>query len=615
MRKSADCHAYTAHSMDSETTLMEKIIKKCLPTYDVVRKIGSGVYGSVYLVQDNLKMRAVKIVPIMVERSVSNRSKKALDSKISHDFYAIQEYYQRIKGEYVVEIYDFHLVDKQISKQQAKAYLVILMEYCPSNLLDRILDHYPVPPDEATALMSELASILKNLTDRTGDVFIVKDLKPSNLLITQNDKLVVGDMGGIEKISSMSTSRRAQFTPNWSAPELITHSAAGGVTSLVFSYGFVSYFIWTGSLPYEKVNFSDRLRLMKENGINFSRPDIPVKIRSLIRRCLALNPEDRPGDFNEILQLLVEVAPDTGKYLFRRKTDRMPVHSPGPQANEKQPEYDARPPDPQPTPRKKPARQKPSWSHQPGDTWEEPVVGITFKWIPGGTFRMGCGSWDGEGKKDELPVHEVHIEGFWLGIYPVTQDQWKQVMTNSFWQKVRGSNPSWFKMGGGYPVEQVSWNDARDFTVKLAAINNNRYHFRLPTEAEWEYAARSGGKPEKFPGGKPPEEIAWFSANSGMTTQPVGKLAPNGLGLYDMSGNVYEWCADYYHEDAYRHNGSANPLNGRESARRVIRGGSWSNFPAELRCTYRGSVNQDFKGNFLGTRIVMTPISRKASGA
>jgi formylglycine-generating enzyme required for sulfatase activity len=581
---------------------MESILKRCLPTYEVVRKIGSGVYGSVYLVKDNLKERAVKIVPIMVERSLSNRSKKDLDSKISHDFYAIQEYYQRIKGESVVEIHDFHLVDKQVSKQEAKAYLVILMEYCPQNLLDRILDHYPIPQGEAIGLMEELARILHNLSGRSEDAFIVKDLKPSNLLINQNGKLVVGDLGGIERISSISVSTAAQFTPNWSAPELVTHSAPGGITSLVFSYGFVSYFVWCGSLPYERADFSERLHLIKEKGITFSRSDIPVRIRSLISQCLNIETENRPKDFATIIELLTGDGATPGKNLFRRKTDRKP----GKRAP------DAKHDKPSDVISQEAPRPSAPWSHHAGDTWEDPAIGMKFTWIPCGSFQMGCGSWDGEGKKNELPVHEVSIDGFWLGIYPVTQDQWKQVMANSFWQKVRGNNPSWFKMGGNFPVEQISLNDARDFILKITSINNNRYHFRLPTETEWEYAARSGGRPEKYPGGKAPEEIAWFSTNSGMTTQPVGTLAPNGLGLYDMSGNVYEWCADFYHEDAYGHHAGANPINSREAPRRVIRGGSWCSFLSELRCTYRGSVNQDFRGNFLGMRLVMTPISRRS---
>jgi len=110
---------------------MDKLINKCLPTYDVLNKIGEGVYGSVFHVKDNLKERAVKVVPIMIERSLAFRTPQELDSKISHDFYAVQEYYDKIKGDGVIEIHDFHLMDKKISKQEARAYLVILMEFCP----------------------------------------------------------------------------------------------------------------------------------------------------------------------------------------------------------------------------------------------------------------------------------------------------------------------------------------------------------------------------------------------------------------------------------------------------------------------------------------------------
>jgi formylglycine-generating enzyme required for sulfatase activity len=241
----------------------------------------------------------------------------------------------------------------------------------------------------------------------------------------------------------------------------------------------------------------------------------------------------------------------------------------------------------------------------------EPSIGMVFVWIPTGAFQMGCGTWDGEGNRDEMPVHEVFVDGFWLSKYTVTQHQWKKIVSNSLWQKVRGKNPSWFKCGGLFPVEQVSWHDAQDFIQKLIAVNKGRYHFRLPTEAEWEYACRSGGLPEKFPGDKPLEKIAWYSTNSGMSTHPVGTLEPNGLGLFDMAGNVYEWCADTYSEDAYKHHEYKNPIYSGENPRRVIRGGSWCNFPSELRCTYRASVNADFKGNYLGFRVVMTPMSRK----
>ncbi|MFW5874611.1 MAG: SUMF1/EgtB/PvdO family nonheme iron enzyme, partial [bacterium] len=521
----------------------------------------------------------------------------------------------------VIEIYDFHLVDKQVSKQEARAYLVILMEFCPYNLLDRVLDHFPLPPETAEGLMTELAEILSRLSDRAGDAFIVKDLKPSNLLIDQDNRLIIGDLGGLERISSTSATGSAQFTPNWSAPELITHTGSAGIASLVFSYGFVSYFIWSGSLPHEQESFTERLRKIKGQDLEFTRSDIPFRIQILISRCLNFRPGDRPKDFKTILEYLSgELAeiPTPGKTQKSGGSGGFQVSAARQDKKSADIDLQQHSRSPDQTGQTSHYKQadtgdsyRPYSAHQPGDNWVEPTVGMVFAWIPTGVFQMGCGTWDAEGGRDELPLHEVFIDGFWLGKYPVTQDQWKKVMTGMLWYKVRGKNPSWFKKGDNYPVEQINWHDARDFIQKLTAINKGRYHFRLPTEAEWEYAARSGGGQEKYPGGKNPDKIAWYSANSGMTTHPVGMLEPNRLDLYDISGNVYEWCEDTYHDEAYRHHDYKNPLYSKNGARKVIRGGSWCNFPSELRCSYRASVNPDFKGNYLGLRIVMTPVSRK----
>jgi len=599
---------------------MKKIIKKCLPTYEVVRKLGEGVYGTVYHVRDNLKERAVKVVPIRVERSLSYISPRDLNSKISHDFYVIQEYYGKIKGEGVVEIYDFHLVDKQITQNEAKAHLVILMELCPENLLDHVLDNYPIPPEDARKLMLDLAYILNRLSSHVTDAFIVKDLKPSNILITQADKLVIGDLGGLQRISSASATAKAQFTPNWSAPELITHSSPATVASLIFSYGFVCYFIWSGTLPYDKSDFSERIRQIKKHGIKFRRKGLPDDLREMISRCLQFSPKDRLKDFNEIIAMI------KGEAINRKPPLReIPWDKPGFQNSLQE--------KPAKTIKKKRVSKKASRvsahkktnqsnrtggsssngtegtdRHMVGDTWIGPVTGMEFVWVPSGTFSMGCGKWAGKGKKNEFPVHEVTISGFWLGRFPVTQGQWKRVMSG--W--LTTSNPSWFKMGDNHPVEQVSWNEAKEFLEKLISLNKGRYHFRLPTEAEWEYAARSGGKNELYPGGKPIDKVAWYSQNSGMTTHEVGRLAADGLGLYDMAGQVYEWCEDVFNEDAYRHHEKKDPVFCRgNGSRRVIRGGSWSNFPSELRTAYRGSLGPDFKVNYVGFRVVMTPISLK----
>jgi formylglycine-generating enzyme required for sulfatase activity len=222
--------------------------------------------------------------------------------------------------------------------------------------------------------------------------------------------------------------------------------------------------------------------------------------------------------------------------------------------------------------------------------WKDPTTGMEFVWVEGGTYQMGCGSWAGDCKPNELPEHEVTVSGFWIGKYVVTQDQY---------QKVMGSNPSGFQKGGDYPVESLSWQDAKAFILKLNSKSGNT--FRLPTEAEWEYAARSGGKSEKYAGGNDVDAVAWYVLNSGRSTHPVGTKAPNGLGIYDMSGNVWQWCEDVYDEDAYKKHQRNNPVSTTGGSFKVMRGGSWSRDSSWVRCTFRGQWDPVSHG--LGGRL------------
>jgi formylglycine-generating enzyme required for sulfatase activity len=234
--------------------------------------------------------------------------------------------------------------------------------------------------------------------------------------------------------------------------------------------------------------------------------------------------------------------------------------------------------------------------------WKDPATGMEFVWVEGGTYKMGCGPWAGGCQANESPEHEVTVSGFWIGKYAVTQGQW---------QKVMGNNPSGFKKGDNYPVETVSWNDAKEFIGKLNGMSGQT--FRLPTEAEWEYAARSGGKAEKFAGGSDIDAVAWYSANSGKSTHPVGTKAPNGLGIYDMSGNVWQWCEDVYAEDAYTKHQRNNPVFTVGGPYRVLRGGSWSRDAPWVRSVFRGhwdpashGMGGLLGGSGLGLRLVRT---------
>ena len=232
----------------------------------------------------------------------------------------------------------------------------------------------------------------------------------------------------------------------------------------------------------------------------------------------------------------------------------------------------------------------------PGDTYTDPVTGMEFVWVPGGCYDMGCGSWSDNCSSDELPVHEVCVDGYWMGRYEVTQGQWKQVM---------GSNPSYFKSGDNYPVERVSWHDCQEFIDELSSLSGRE--FRLPTEAEWEYAARSGGQPEKYAGGSDLDSLGWYQSNGDFRTHVVGTKASNGLGIYDMSGNVFEWCSDWYDFDYYDDSPINNPQGPSSGSNRVLRGGSWGNFARYCRTANRYDYWPEYASYAGGFRLVLSP--------
>jgi formylglycine-generating enzyme required for sulfatase activity len=215
--------------------------------------------------------------------------------------------------------------------------------------------------------------------------------------------------------------------------------------------------------------------------------------------------------------------------------------------------------------------------------------------VPAGSFHMGDlfeVGWD-----NETPAREVAVESFCLARYPVTQGQWAKVVPN---------NPSQFKRGESHPVEQVSWSDVNAFILRLNEISGSGRVFRLPTEAEWEYAARSGGRKELYAGGDDIGAVAWYAENSQGSTQPVGLKAPNGLGLYDMSGNVWEWCQDICIPGAVASSGRERPAAPHEPRERVIRGGCWSLDDWSARCSRRFGLREDYFGAGLGFRLAST---------
>jgi formylglycine-generating enzyme required for sulfatase activity len=230
---------------------------------------------------------------------------------------------------------------------------------------------------------------------------------------------------------------------------------------------------------------------------------------------------------------------------------------------------------------------------QSGAVNRDPVTGMDLVLVKGGCFQMGTG----DGDREERPVHEVCVDDFYMGKTEVTQGQWKSV---------RSRNPSSNDDSDMNPVEDVSWNDVQDFIRELNQ-RSGRY-YRLPTEAEWEFAAREGGRKEKWSGANNESEldaIAWYDDNAHHDTHSVGQKRPNALGLYDMTGNVWEWVGDWYDDEYYSKSPRNNPGGPERGDDRVFRGGCYRDDAKDLRTTKRDKKSSGRSDSTIGFRLVL----------
>ena len=288
-----------------------------------------------------------------------------------------------------------------------------------------------------------------------------------------------------------------------------------------------------------------------------------------------------------ILTLLLMLCPIgmAAQSTITRNKPKPPVTKPKPAAK------------PKPKAKTKPAPRRNNTSHS-GSTSSTVSLSAELNklinnmvYVSGGTFIMG-----GDESSDQTPTHSVTLSSYYICKYEVTQALWRAVM---------GSNPSKFK-GDNLPVEQVSWNDCQTFINRLN--NYTGRNFRLPTEAEWEFAARGGNysRHYKYSGSNYISDVAWYCDNSGNRTHPVGTKQANELGLYDMSGNVWEWCSDRY--GSYSSYSQSNPTGATSGFGRVERGGNWCGLARYCCSSHRSYYAPGFSSCHLGLRLVLSQL-------
>ena len=483
-----------------------------------------------------------------------------------------------------------------VFEENATAYYV--MDYIEGQSLE---DKGTLPESAALKYIDQVAQALKYVHDK-GILHL--DIKPANIMIDRDDNAVLIDFGiskhydgGGEATSTTTVGYSAGYSP-------IEQMTPGGLKQFtpstdIYALGATIYKVISGTKPPASTDLADDATLTKPDGMSQA-------LFRTVSKCMEQKRKDRPQTMDEVIALL-------------NKEQNPSALSP-------------KLPNPSPSPKFNPKFRKVFFViiglaivievsvftfqllskriFEKTETTLETLVeipdvkyssfnvnGVQFKMVKveGGTFQMGATLEQGsDADDDEYPVHSVTLSDYYIGQTQVTQELWEAVM---------GSNPSYFTGDNRRPVENVSWKDCQEFIEKLNRLTGK--NFRLPTEAEWEYAARGGNKSRgyKYSGSNNPDAVAWYDKNSGSKTHPVAQKQSNESGLYDMSGNLYEWCYDWKGE--YKSNSQTNPTGPSTGSSRVLRGCSWYDGAGGVRVSYRSSGAPDYCSYNSGLRLAL----------
>lgn len=597
--------------------------------YILVSKLGQGAFGVVWLAQKKTAIATTQFA-LKLPRD------EDIDVEVFKQEAAI--WIQASGHPNVLPLIDADIYDGQV---------VIVSEYIhDGSLASWLTQHGGKAPslESACEIVSGMLAGLAHLHERR---IIHRDLKPENILL-QRDNPRVTDFGISRLLKTTSQSTNVSGTLAYMAPEAF--DGKRNERTDIWAVGVIFYQLLAGQLPYDQQDMVSLFGAVMRQDPPPLPESVPEVLRQVVIKALQRDASLRYPSAVEMRHDLREAErmlwlqereareavptiikdPASTLVLPGIQETRMPrmavaptIAAPTPKQPEQMPLETIKAPPPEPftpdeTPPEKPLSTSRRnlriaiacvaglvvialmaygvWSSKTNGTSQSQSAAPTVKngiaielvLVPAGNFKMG--STNGEGW--EKPMHEVTInQSFYMGKYEVTQAQWQAVM---------GSNSSNFK-GDSLPVEDISWNDAIAFIARLNAQKDG-YSYRLPTEAEWEYACRAGTTGD-YAGDL--DAMAWYYKNSDNKTHDVGTKLPNAFGLFDMHGNVWEWCQDWYHDSYNGAPGDGSAwLSGGEQKDRVLRGGSWYAYAGNVRSSSRSWFAPDYRSLNVGFRVV-----------
>jgi len=582
--------------------------------YRLISRLGEGGMGEVWLAED-----------INIERKIAL---KVLSSQLVRDSSLVERFRQEAK--ILANLLHPNIVTCWGFFSQDQDYY-LAMEYAPGiNLKTLISQTGPLPYQRAVHILRQ---ILEALAHTHSKGIIHRDIKPSNIMIdtANNDMVKVMDFGIAKALADFSMTRTGMQigTLYYMSPEQINDSKSVDHRSDIFSLGILFYEMLTGRIPYDTdtdSSYKIQHAILTEQLPSplTIYPYIPKELITILDHMCEKDMNTRYQNVNGIISDLAKVSSPSPEPVT---LSRMPNRQ-----NQVKPELIPLP--------EKQVRQSSGKKTNPlvyiipaviliaallyifvlkgkdkpvADKRPEGMVEVA-----GGSYLMGSQQ---SSEADEMPQHQVSVDSFWMSETEVTQQQWMAIM---------GFNPS-YTQGDSLPVEQVTWFETISYCNKLSlqegltpcySIDGNTAPanwqsnrivcdfdangYRLPTEAEWEFAAKGGNHSSgfKYSGSNDPSIVAWSSANSGGRSHPVKTLSPNELGLYDMSGNIEEWCWDWYSAFYYKNSSSSMPRGPESGSDRSIRGGCWKYEAIYTKHTNRAYETPDNRDSIDGFRVV-----------